>query len=100
MKKVIAILTQKGSLSKGLENGTTLNIFKLENEKVAGVETIKLEDTTNSYFSLLIAIKDISMLYVDSLGQELVSLLIKLGVSVRFKNEINNDNFISHFIFD
>ncbi len=61
MTRIIAILTQKGSLSKGVHENTTVNLFAVDGEdKVKGVESLKLENAENNYFSLLMALKKVS----------------------------------------
>lgn len=101
MEKVIAILTQKGSLSKGLQENTTVNLFKLNDDnKVMAVENVPLKETTHNYFSLLMSIKKVSLIYVDTISKELKLLLNRLGIKTKCKDEINDDKFINQFIFD
>jgi len=101
MTKIIAILTQKGSLSKGVQENTTVNLFEIDNEdKVKGVETIKLENAENNYFSLLMALKEVSLIYIESMNNDLRRLLEVIGIRTKCRNEIINDRFINQFIFD
>lgn len=100
MEKVVAILTQKGALSKGLQENTTVNLFKLNDDKVTAVESVKLKETTHNYFSLLMALKKVSLIYVDTINNELKLLLSRLGIKTKCKDEINDDQFINQFIFD
>jgi hypothetical protein len=100
MKKIIAILTQKGSLSKGLQKNTTVNLFSLENDKVNEVEYLKLEGTENNYFSLLMLMKKVTTIYVETINDDLKYMLNKLGINIKCKEEIGEDKFINQFIFD
>lgn len=100
MKKIIAILTQKGALSKGVQENTTVNLFELENENVKGVESLKLESTEDNYFSLLMAIKKVSLVYADTINSDLKSILNKIGIKTKCKEDIHSDRFINQFIFD
>jgi hypothetical protein len=100
MTETIAILTQKGALSKGIQNNTTVNIFELENDKVKGVETLKLENTEANYFSLLMTLKKVTLIYTDSISNDLKNVLNKIGINIKNKDELTNDRFISQFIFD
>ncbi|NDW18173.1 hypothetical protein D0T53_04475 [Dysgonomonas sp. 216] len=100
MKKKVAILTQKGSLSRDIQTDTKVNIFDIENEEVSGVEQIVLENTSNNYFSLLMALKKVSMVYVDSINSDLKNILLKIGITTKCKEDIINDKFINGFIFD
>ncbi len=100
MTKIIAILTQKGALSKGLQENTTVNIFEVDNESVKSVESVKLEDTENSYFSLLMTVKKVSLIYIDSISIELKNILNKIGIKTKCKDEIIDDKFINKFIFE
>ncbi|MDH6309591.1 hypothetical protein M2451_001957 [Dysgonomonas sp. PFB1-18] len=100
MTEIIAILMQKGALSKGIQNNTTVNIFELEDDRVKGVETLKLENTETNYFSLLMALKKVTLIYVDSISNDLKNVLNKIGINIKNKDELTNDRFISQFIFD
>lgn len=100
MRKKVAILTQKGALSKGVQEDTTVNLFDLDDEKVTGVENIKLEETTDNYFSLLMSIKKVSLIYVDTINNDLKRLLDMIGISTKCKDDMNDDKFINQFIFD
>jgi hypothetical protein len=100
MEKIIAILTQKGALSKGLQENTTINLFKLENEKVTEVENISLENTSENHFSLLMALKKVSMIYIGTISNDLRNILNKIGIATKSKDEHSDDRFINQFIFD
>jgi len=100
MKKIIAILTQKNSLSKGLQDNTTVNLFKLENEEVTEVVTLKLDNTSENYFSLMMAIKEVSLIYAATISNNLKNMLEKIGIKTKCSDDIQNDRFISQFIFD
>ncbi|GAB6121717.1 hypothetical protein [Dysgonomonas termitidis] len=99
MKKIIAVLTQKGALSIGIQGNTTVNLFELEDENVKGVECITLESTGNNYFSLLMAIKKVSLVYADTINSDLKKILNEIGIKTKCKEDIPNDRFISQFIF-
>jgi len=100
MEKIVAILTQKGALSKGLQENTMVNLFRLKDDKVTSVESVKLKENTYNYFSLLMAIKRVSLIYVDTLNNELKSLLNSIGIKTKCKDETDGDLFINQFIFD
>ncbi|MDR2949299.1 MAG: hypothetical protein LBV71_08825 [Prevotella sp.] len=99
MAEIIAILTQKGNLSRDIQGNTTVNIFELENDKVKGVESLKLDNTENNYFSLLMALKRVSIIYTDSINNDLKNLLSKIGIKTKCRDELNDDKFINQFIF-
>jgi len=100
MKKRIAVLTQKNSLSRGIQENTTVNVFELEDEKVVGVENITLENPTNNYFSLLMAMKEVCIVYMQSMSNDLRRLLETIGIKAKCADETDNDKFIKQFIFD
>lgn len=100
MKKIIAVLTQKGSLSTGIQKDTTINLFEIENELVKGVENVKLENIENNYFSLLMSIKKVSLIYIGSINTELKNILKIIGIATKCRDEIGDDKFINQFIFD
>lgn len=99
MTKIIAILTQKNNLSKDVQNNTTVNLFEMDNEKVKGVETLRLDNTENNYFSLLMAIKKVSIVYADTISTDLRNILAKIGITTKCKEDLENDKFINQFIF-
>jgi hypothetical protein len=100
MEKIIAILTQKNSLSKGLQDNTTVNLFKLYNEKVMEVVSLKLDNISENYFSLLMAIKKVSLIYAGTISNSLKNMLNKIGIKTKCSEDIVNDRFIDQFIFD
>ncbi|WP_029904659.1 hypothetical protein [Prevotella sp. 10(H)] len=100
MEKIIAILTQKGALSKGIQENTTVNLFEIEGNNVKGVESVKLESTENNYFSLLMALKKVTLIYTDSISTDLKNILYKIGIITKCKDEITDDRFINQFVFD
>lgn len=57
MEETIAIVTQKGALSKGLQQNTIVNLFKLTNDNVTGVENGNMDEVSVKSFSLLLALK-------------------------------------------
>lgn len=99
-RKKIAILTQKGSLSRGIQDNTTVNVFELEDEKVVGVENIRLENTTNNYFSLLMALKEVGIVYLQTISNDLRRLLETIGIKTKCADETIDDKFIKQFIFE
>lgn len=99
MNKIIAILTKKGLLSNGLEENVDLNIFNLEEDRVVGFETIKVENKDQNYFFSLLKSKNITLLYLDVLANEIKKVIEKIGVTVRFKDECTEDEFLNTFIF-
>lgn len=100
MKRRIAVLTQKNSLSRGIQENTTVNVFELEDEKVVGVENIILETPTNNYFSLLMAMKEVCTVYMQTMSNDLRRLLETIGIKTKCADETDNDKFINQFIFD
>lgn len=98
--KAIAIITDKGSPSKEIKENTLVNVFKFEGDKVAGYESIKLESSDSKSFSTLLKLKEISLIYLDTLNHDLKRLLQVLGVNVKCKDEWEGDNFIEKFVFN
>jgi len=99
MNKIIAILTQKGLLGKDIQIDTLVNVFKLEDEKIREYDSIQLDNNDNASFSRLMKIKDISLLYIDTISEELENMLSKLGIIIKRKEEWGEDKFISQFVF-
>lgn len=100
MKKIVAVITQKGALSKGLQENTKINLFKLENEQVVEVENLSIEDTSTNHFSLLMALKTVSTIYIGSINNDLKNLLNLIGITTKSLDEEMDDKFINQFIFD
>jgi hypothetical protein len=100
MTKTIAIITDKGTPCKEIKEDTLVNVFKMEEGKVSGYESIKLKNNDNKSFEKLLKLKEISLIYIDSASQELVRLWQKLGVIVKCKNEWEGDEFIEKFVFN
>lgn len=100
MKKIIAILTQKNALSKGLQDNTTVNLFKLEGEEIQEVVSLKLDNTSENYFSLLMAIKEVSLIYADTISNNLKNMLNRIGIKTKCKEDIIDDRFINQFIIN
>ncbi len=99
MNKIIAILTKKGRLSSGIQEDADLNIFKLEEDKVIGYEKVKIENKEQSHFFSLLMNKKINLLYIDSLTNDLKNLMERFGITIRFKEECEDDKFLNAFIF-
>jgi len=99
MTRTIAILTEKGVPSKEIKEDTLVNVFKVEDGKVIEYESIRLENSDNDMFSKLLRIKEISLIYLDSINHELKRLLNKLGIMFKCREEWNDDKFIEQFVF-
>ena len=97
--KTIAIITDKGSPSKEIKENTLINVFQLEGDKVSGYESFKLESSDDSSFSMLLKLKKISLIYLDTLNNDLKRLLQMIGVNVKCKEEWADDDFINKFVF-
>ncbi|EGK00325.1 MULTISPECIES: hypothetical protein [Dysgonomonas] len=100
MIKTIAIITDKGTPGKEIKENMQVNVFRLENDKVSGYESIKLRSSDTGSFSKLLKIKEISLIYIDSMGNELKRLLQILGIHVKCKEEWEGDEFIRKFVFN
>lgn len=99
MNKIIAILTRKGLLSNGIQEDADLNIFQLEEDKVVGYEKVKIDNKEHSHFFTLLRSKKINLLYMDTLANDLKHLVEKIGITIRFKEECDDDKFLNAFIF-
>lgn len=99
MVETIAILTEKGVPSKDLKENTLVNVFKLENGKVVEYESIRLEDSDKNNFSKLLKIKEITLVYIESINNELKNFFHMLGIKIKCKDEWEDDKFISQFVF-
>lgn len=97
--KTVAIITEKGIPGKDIKENTLINVFKLDGEKVLGYENITLESNDNVKFSKLLKIKEITLIYIESINNDLKNLLEKLGISIKCKDEWEGDNFITQFVF-
>lgn len=99
MIKNIAIITEKGAPGKDIKENTQVNVFRLEGDKVVEYENIKLESNDNDYFSSLLKIKEISIIYIETINSELKKLLSMLGIGIKCKEEWDGDKFIEQFVF-
>jgi len=99
MIKTIAIITDNGSPSKEINEDTLVNVFRMEGDKVSGYESIKLKSSDGNSFSKLVKLKEISLIYLDTLNNDLKWLLQKLGVGVKCRDEWEGDEFIHKFVF-
>lgn len=99
MKKRVAILTQKGSLSKGLQNNTAVNLFELDNDEVVGFQNMNVGEVNENHFSVMMWMKDVSLVYADFISSDLKNMLNDFGISSKSKDNFSDDKFIQHFIF-
>lgn len=100
MEKVIAIITQNGILSDGIQHNTKVTLFKLYNGDIIEVENVVLEETNNNYFSVLMISKNVSILYLGTISTELKNTLDSLGIRSKCKDELLNDQFINKFAIE
>ncbi|MDU1891130.1 MAG: hypothetical protein E6767_10595 [Dysgonomonas sp.] len=99
MIETIAILTDKGALSKDLKENTLINVFKLENGKVCEYESITLESTDKKSFSKLLELKRVTLIYIESINHELKHFFGMLGIKIKCKEDWEGDEFINQFVF-
>lgn len=99
MNKIIAILTKKGLLSNGIQENADLNIFKMEEDRVVGFEKIKIENQEEHRFFSLLRSKNITLLYMDALTHDIKKIIEKIGITIRLKEECEEDKFLNTFIF-
>lgn len=99
MEKIIAILTQKGFLGKGIQEDTQINVFKLNDEKIYGYERVELKSNDKVSFTKFLKLKEISMIYIDTISEELENLLNILGITIKRKKDWGEDLFIRQFVF-
>lgn len=99
MIKTIAIITEKGVPGKDIKENTQLNVFRLKGGKVVEYENIKLESNDTDYFSKLLKVKEISMIYIETINGELKKLLGILGIGIKCKEDWAGDKFIEQFVF-
>ncbi|MDU1890537.1 MAG: hypothetical protein E6767_07575 [Dysgonomonas sp.] len=99
MEKVVVILTQKGALSRGLQNNTMINLFRLKGSNIFEVENIKMEKVNDTFFSKLMTTKKVDMIYTGTLSDQLHHSLTNAGVIIKYMDDINNDKFIEQFVF-
>lgn len=100
MEKIIAILTQRGALSKGFQDNTIIRLFSLNDDKVQKVENVKLESTDNDSISLWMSAKKVTTLYAETMSADLKRMLQKMGIKTKCKDDLENDYFIKQFIFE
>lgn len=100
MKKTIAILTKKGRLTKDIEAGSDVNIFKMEDDRVIGYENFTIENDEYGQFSTFVKKKKIKLIYMDSINEQLKKLLNRLGINIICKSECLDDRFLDRFVFD
>ncbi|NDV77906.1 hypothetical protein [Dysgonomonas sp. 511] len=96
-KRTIAIITDKGSPCKEIKENTLVNVFRMEGDKVLGYESIKLENSNS--FPKLLELKEISLIYIETLSKDMMRILQRLGINVKCKDEWSGDDFIGKFVF-
>lgn len=99
MVRTIAIITEKGVPCKGITENAQVNIFRMEDDKVLGYESVKLNDSDTDNFSKLLKIKEITLIYIETITNEMKRLLSKLGIGIKCKEEWDGDKFIEQFVF-
>ncbi len=99
MIKKIAVPTQKGKLSKGISESTMMNVFEIVDGKVVRVEQEQLSDISFNYTSWWMFCKKITELYIDEIAEELKEMLTQLGIIVKRKDELSDNDFFNHFVF-
>lgn len=99
MSKSIAILTKKGLLSNGIQEDADLNIFKMEEDKVVGYEKVKINNKEHPDFFTLLKSKKINLLYIDNLANDIKQFFERFGITIKLKDECEDDEFLSAFIF-
>ena len=97
--KTIAIITEKGVPGKDIKENTQINVFKLEDDKVCSYESIKLNNNDHKEISLLLKLKEISLIYMDTINNELKRALSILGIGIKCKDDWEGDKFIEQFVF-
>lgn len=100
MIKTVAVLIRKGSLSVGLQDDTRVNLLRLKDDEVVGIESITLENSSENYFSLLMKIKNVSLVYANWISNNLTRLLGGIGISIKCGKEVSEDKLIDQFILD
>lgn len=98
--KTIAIITDKGYPSKEIKQDAQVNVFRMEGDKVSGYESIKLDSADSKSFSSLLKLKEVTLVYLDTLNNDLKRLLQILGIHVKCRDEWEGDNFIGKFVFN
>lgn len=100
MEKVIAIITQDGILSDGIQDNSIATIFKLQDGDIVEVENIVLAEVNNNYFSVLMKSKNVNLLYLGIISTELKNTLDSLGIRSKCKDELLSDQFINKFAIE
>jgi len=99
MDKAIAIITDKGVPGTQISGSTRINVFRMEEDKVSGYESIPLESSDSNKLPGLLKLKGISLVYTGALSNELKGILQKLGISVKCRDQWEGDEFIARFAF-
>lgn len=97
--KTIAIITEKGVPGRDIKENSQLNVFRLDGDKVCSYESIKLDNNDHEKFSLLLKLKEITLIYMEEVNHELKRILNKLGIGIKCKDEWHGDKFIEQFVF-
>ena len=77
-----------------------MNIFNLEDDRVVGYENLKIENNEYKNFASLVKKKNINLLYMDTINEDLKKMLKKLGVYAKCKDDCMDDAFIGRFVFN
>lgn len=99
MVETIAIITEKGVPGKDIKENSLVNIFRLEDNKVFSYESLQLKSYDNESFFKMLRFKEISLIYIDSVNNELRRLLNKLNIRIKCKEDWSDDEFIKQFVF-
>lgn len=97
--KTIAIITEKGVPGNDIKENTQINVFKLEGNRVCSYESIRLNNNDHKEFSMLLKLKEITLIYTDTINNELKRILSILGIGIKCKDDWEGDKFIEQFVF-
>ena len=99
MKKKIAIPTQNGKLSSEITESTLINLFELENNYVVGAKQEKVGNMAVKNVFLWLSSQDVNEFYVENISNDQKEKLLSLGISVKTKQELTDNNFFNCFAF-
>ncbi len=96
----IVISSKKGRLGNPEEPGTKLIMFNLEGDQIVGVHEEVSTGKDPNWLLKWFSLKGINQLYVSTINPLLQQALTGLGIIVKQKDEVADDEFYNRFIFD
>ncbi len=96
----IVISSREGRLGNPEEAGTKLIMFNLEGDQIVGVHEEVSTGKDSNWLLKWFSLRGINQLYVSTISPLLQQALTGLGIVVKQKEEVADDEFYNRCIFD